>query len=205
MIKEIVKIDSELSDEILEYYKNRDSQVETEALEKIQKIKSLIKISFKKPISDEDYDRLVYITQRWNSFLVLCGMTRIFPIIPLQISLEKELKAKGRKTIQGTVISNKMDKTAVILVERTVIHPRYKKRMKESKKYHIHDSTNSLKPGDKVKAMECRPLSKKKRFRLIEITGYNPNHIMQKRYGTQSSRRLHQRSLMECASHTITE
>lgn len=74
-----------------------------------------------------------------------------------------------RKSRTGTVVSNKMDKTVVVLVEDHVQHPLYKKIMKRSSKLKVHDEKNECGIGDKVKIMETRPLSKDKRWRLIQI------------------------------------
>jgi small subunit ribosomal protein S17 len=69
----------------------------------------------------------------------------------------------------GTVVSDKMDKTVVVNVETMVEHPLYKKRVKRSKKYKAHDEGNQCQVGDKVRLMETRPLSKDKRWRVVEI------------------------------------
>ena len=74
-----------------------------------------------------------------------------------------------KREIQGTVVKIAGDKTASVLVERRVMHPRYHKVVKRFKKYLIHDENNSLKVGDKVVAVECRPLSKTKSFRLASV------------------------------------
>ena len=74
-----------------------------------------------------------------------------------------------RKVRTGRVVSNKMDKTAVVLVERQTAHPLYNKRYKRSKKYKVHDEHNELNVGDIVRIMETRPLSKDKYFRLVEV------------------------------------
>ncbi len=74
-----------------------------------------------------------------------------------------------RKQRVGVVSSNKMDKTISVYVERRVKHPIYNKTMKSSKKYIAHDETNSCNIGDTVRIMETRPLSKRKRWRLLEI------------------------------------
>lgn len=73
-----------------------------------------------------------------------------------------------KKTLVGKVVSNKMEKTIVVLVESIKPHPIYKKYVRKSKKYKAHDEQNSCKIGDKVKIIECRPLSKDKHFRLLE-------------------------------------
>lgn len=75
----------------------------------------------------------------------------------------------AKRQFQGEVISNKMDKTIVVKVERLKIHPLYKKRYRVHKKYKVHDQENKAKIGDKILFEECRPLSKDKRWRLIEI------------------------------------
>ena len=74
-----------------------------------------------------------------------------------------------RKTLIGIVESNKMDKTIVVKVEDSVRHPIYKKTVKRTYKLKAHDEENSCKVGDIVKVMETRPLSKDKRWRLVEI------------------------------------
>ncbi len=74
-----------------------------------------------------------------------------------------------RKSRIGVVSSNKMDKTITVLVERKIKHPIYGKYLKKSKKFVAHDDKNDCNIGDTVKIMETRPLSKNKRWRLIEI------------------------------------
>jgi len=74
-----------------------------------------------------------------------------------------------RKQRTGVVTSNKMDKTITVLVERKVMHPIYGKFIKKSKKYAAHDDKNDCNVGDTVRIMETRPLSKRKRWRLVEI------------------------------------
>jgi small subunit ribosomal protein S17 len=74
-----------------------------------------------------------------------------------------------RKTITGTVTSNKMQKTITVTTERKVKHTKYGKFLKKSKKYHAHDEKNDAQVGDTVKIMETRPLSKLKRWRLVDI------------------------------------
>ena len=75
-----------------------------------------------------------------------------------------------RKTRVGKVVSNKMDKTIVVAVENHVKHPLYKKVVKSTYKLKAHDENNECNIGDTVKVMETRPLSKDKRWRLVEIT-----------------------------------
>lgn len=74
-----------------------------------------------------------------------------------------------RKTRVGTVVSDKMQKTVVVSVERRYAHPLYGKQVTRSKKYHAHDETNDSHVGDKVRITETRPLSKLKRWRVSEI------------------------------------
>ncbi|CAJ1004482.1 MULTISPECIES: 30S ribosomal protein S17 [Bacillales] len=74
-----------------------------------------------------------------------------------------------RRTMVGRVVSDKMDKTIVVLVETYKKHPLYGKRVKYSKKFKAHDENNTAKVGDIVEIMETRPLSKDKRFRLVRI------------------------------------
>jgi small subunit ribosomal protein S17 len=74
-----------------------------------------------------------------------------------------------RKTRIGVVSSNKMDKTITVNVERKVKHPLYGKFLKKTTKFHAHDEKNECSIGDTVKIMETRPLSKTKRWRLVEV------------------------------------
>jgi len=74
-----------------------------------------------------------------------------------------------RKTLIGKVVSDKMDKTVVVAIETSVAHPIYKKTVKRTLKVKAHDEENVCKIGDKVKIMETRPLSKDKRWRLVEV------------------------------------
>ena len=67
----------------------------------------------------------------------------------------------------GIVVGDKMNKTRVVSVESVKVHPLYKKRYKANKKYKVHDEKNLYKTGDKVRFVECRPLSKDKRWRMI--------------------------------------
>ena len=74
-----------------------------------------------------------------------------------------------RKQKTGVVVSNKMDKTIAVKEERRLMHPLYGKFVKRSKKFFAHDEENTCKVGDLVRIMETRPLSKNKRWRLVEI------------------------------------
>ena len=80
-----------------------------------------------------------------------------------------ERKVQARRTIQGVVVSNKNDKTIVVLVETHKRHAKYGKRVKYGKKYYAHDENNEAKTGDTVTIMETRRLSATKRFRLVSI------------------------------------
>lgn len=75
----------------------------------------------------------------------------------------------NRKTRVGVVVSDKMDKTVVFELERKTKHPLYKRVVKRSKRFKAHDENNECRIGDKVKVMETRPLSKDKRWRVVEI------------------------------------
>ena len=74
-----------------------------------------------------------------------------------------------RKTRIGVVVSDKMDKTIVVAIEDNIKHPKYGKIVKTTKKLHVHDEKNECKAGDRVRIMETRPLSKDKRWRLVNI------------------------------------
>ncbi len=74
-----------------------------------------------------------------------------------------------RKTRVGRVVGNKMDKTIAVLVEDQILHPLYGKAIKRTKKFKAHDEANECTVGDKVRIMETRPLSKTKRWRLVEV------------------------------------
>jgi small subunit ribosomal protein S17 len=81
----------------------------------------------------------------------------------------KKVIQRRRKVLQGIVVSDKMEKTAVVSVKRTVQHPLYKKTVKKSKKYKIHDEENVCGIGDQVRLIECKPISKDKCWRLLEV------------------------------------
>jgi small subunit ribosomal protein S17 len=86
-----------------------------------------------------------------------------------QSESQTELDRNSRKTRTGVVVSDKMDKTVVVVVERRYAHPLYGKQVTRSKKYHAHDENNEYNVGDTVRIMETRPLSKQKRWRVIEV------------------------------------
>ncbi|QQK07057.1 30S ribosomal protein S17 [Miniphocaeibacter halophilus] len=79
------------------------------------------------------------------------------------------MERNKRSTITGTVVSDKMDKTIVVAVNTFVAHPLYKKQIKKTTKFKAHDENNECNTGDKVLIMETKPLSREKRWRLVEI------------------------------------
>jgi len=78
-------------------------------------------------------------------------------------------RSTSRKVREGIVVSTKMDKTAVVEVVRRSRHPQYGKTVQHTRRYHTHDEENTLNEGDRVRIVETRPLSAKKRWRLLEI------------------------------------
>jgi len=80
--------------------------------------------------------------------------------------------AKKTQTVTGKVVSNRMDKSAVVMIERRVKHPVYGKYIRRSTKLHIHDAENACREGDTVTIEQCRPLSRTKSWRLVEILGH---------------------------------
>jgi len=84
--------------------------------------------------------------------------------------MSDKINSIGRKKVLlGTVVSDKMEKTATILVERTFQHKLYKRTVRKTKKYKIHDEGNECREGDKVRLIECKPISRDKNWRLLEI------------------------------------
>ena len=80
------------------------------------------------------------------------------------------MKARGiRKTMVGMVVSDRMEKTRVVVVQRLVKHPLYQKYIRRRSRYKVHDETNACRVGDRVLIIETRPLSREKRWRLKEI------------------------------------
>jgi small subunit ribosomal protein S17 len=78
-------------------------------------------------------------------------------------------ESKLVRTVAGRVVSDKMEKSAVVLVERRVRHPLYGKYIRRSTKVHIHDENNECKVGDTVTIQECRPISRTKSWKLVEV------------------------------------
>lgn len=74
-----------------------------------------------------------------------------------------------KRTLTGTVVSDKMDKSITVLIERRVKHPIYGKYMTRSTKLHVHDENNECRAGDKVEIVECRPVSKTKAWNLVRV------------------------------------
>ncbi len=88
--------------------------------------------------------------------------------------MEQTNKTGGhRKERLGEVVSNKMAKTIVVRVERRFPHPKYKKVVTQYKKFYAHDEKSEAKPGDRVRIQESRPLSRMKRWRLLEVVERN--------------------------------
>ena len=86
------------------------------------------------------------------------------------VSAESRTSAEGtRRTLTGQVVSDKMDKTITVLIERKVKHPLYKKYIRRSTKLHAHDEDNACRAGDIVSIEPCRPMSKSKSWRVFEI------------------------------------
>lgn len=81
----------------------------------------------------------------------------------------KAVAEKAKRTVTGRVVSNKMDKTIVVLVERKVKHAMYGKYIAKSTKLHAHDEHNTCQEGDTVSIQECRPLAKTKTWTLVEV------------------------------------
>jgi len=94
-----------------------------------------------------------------------------------QTKVEEKEQQKLRKIRQGVIVSDGMDKSIVVKVERTVRHPLYKKVLKRSKKYMAHDQDNQGKVGDVVRITECRPMSRRKRWRLLEVVSQAEGQI----------------------------
>ena len=83
---------------------------------------------------------------------------------------EEATKSRAaRKVREGVVVSTKMDKTVVVAVVERVRHPRYAKFVQRTKKLYVHDETNDARAGDRVRVQETRPLSKLKRWRIVEV------------------------------------
>jgi small subunit ribosomal protein S17 len=82
---------------------------------------------------------------------------------------QKQAPAKNQRSLTGTVVSDKMDKTVTVLVERQVMHPTIGKVVTRTKKYHAHNDNNDAKMGDRVLIEECKPISKTKAWRVAKL------------------------------------
>ena len=91
------------------------------------------------------------------------------PAAPVAVDSDDTARANRRKVREGVVVSNKMDKTVVIAVIDRVRHPRYAKTVQRTKRIYAHDETNDVNIGDRVRVQETRPLSKQKRWRVVEV------------------------------------
>src|SRR4029077_11259684 len=97
------------------------------------------------------------------------AVTEAPPVAKAKVVSAEELRGNRRKVREGTVVSNKMDKTAVVSVVERVRHPRYAKTLQRTKRLYVHDEENAVGIGDRVRVAETRPISKLKRWRLVEI------------------------------------
>ncbi|MEA2012166.1 MAG: 30S ribosomal protein S17 [Verrucomicrobiota bacterium] len=86
-----------------------------------------------------------------------------------KVAVDNAIRETQRKVREGVVVSDSQNKTLIVSVERTTQHEKYKKTIKKNKRYYVHDEENVAKLNDKVKIQETRPLSKLKRWRLLEI------------------------------------
>ena len=100
-------------------------------------------------------------------------MTKTAPVI----EKAAEVARGQRKTMEGVVVSDKMDKTRTVRVTRTVRHPFYAKVMTKSSKFHVHDESNQSREGDLVEITSTRPLSKLKRWRLVRVVKAAPRAV----------------------------
>ena len=82
---------------------------------------------------------------------------------------EQQIETTGHKSVLGVVVSDKMDKSIVVRLDRSRLHPRYRKVMRLTKKVHVHDERNEAREGDTVSFVACRPMSKTKTWRLVQI------------------------------------
>jgi small subunit ribosomal protein S17 len=96
-------------------------------------------------------------------------MSDASPTQPAEASETSEGRPNSRKVREGLVISTSMDKTIVVSVVSRVRHPRYNKTVQRSKRLYAHDEANDARPGDRVRVQETRPLSKQKRWRLVNV------------------------------------
>lgn len=83
--------------------------------------------------------------------------------------MNKDIEKNNKKEKEGFVVSDKMDKTIVVKIDRLKMHPIYRKKYKVSKKYKVHDEKNKFKVGDKVRFIETKPISKDKKWVVVEV------------------------------------
>ena len=88
-----------------------------------------------------------------------------------------EDKNKGKRTIIGRVVSDKMDKTVSVAVERLIKHPMYGKYIRRTSKVLAHDAANECKPGDRVTISECKPISKNKSWEVVSVVERAADHV----------------------------
>jgi small subunit ribosomal protein S17 len=100
--------------------------------------------------------------------------TQQAPAAPAQPAVETAERIDARKTFEGVVVSDKMNKTRIVTVERSFRHPAYEKIMTKKSKFAIHDEANESHEGDLVEIMSTRPLSKSKRWRLVRVVKAAP-------------------------------
>ncbi len=87
-----------------------------------------------------------------------------------QANTENQAQERGRRqTLVGKVVSDKMDKTVIVTVQHTQMHPLYRRAMKRTSKFYVHDAENEAREGDRVQIVASRPLSKQKRWRLRQV------------------------------------
>ncbi len=89
----------------------------------------------------------------------------------------REDKKKGRRTVIGRVVSDKMDKTVSVAVERLIKHPMYGKYIRRTSKVLAHDAANECKPGDRVTISECKPISKNKSWEVVSVVERAADHV----------------------------
>lgn len=88
-----------------------------------------------------------------------------------QVQVAEETRKRKKKTLEGIVISNRMEKSVVVRVQRSIRHPLYLKTIRKSSKFMAHDEDNKCRVGDRVVISETRPISKRKCWRVVEILG----------------------------------
>lgn len=99
-------------------------------------------------------------------------MTETIEVNAVGVDQAETAQAKKLHTVEGRVVSNRMDKTVTVLVERQVKHALYGKYIRRSTKLHAHDAENSCQMGDTVRIAECAPISKTKNWRVVEVLAH---------------------------------